>query len=115
MSRVPLCFPCQDTCPLLPAGALGGVQAEAGDVFSQGVPCFIPRCVRAEHILPRFKQNIPEKVEIFTELKLTVQEVPWSKSRAARHHHTEALPAARQAPRRTRQTPPDSIQAEMFA
>lgn len=45
----------------------------------------------------------------------TVQEVPWSKTRAARHHHTERLPPPRQAPCRTRQTPPDRIQAEMFA
>lgn len=44
-----------------------------------------------------------------------VQEVPWSKTRAARHHHTESLPPPRQAPCRTRQTPPDRIQAEMFA
>lgn len=44
-----------------------------------------------------------------------VQEIPWSKNRAMRHHHTESLPPPRQAPCRTRQTPPDRIQAEMFA
>lgn len=36
MLQVSLCLPCQDICPLLPAGALGGVRAEAMDVFLSG-------------------------------------------------------------------------------
>lgn len=79
MLQVPLCFPCQDICPLLPAGALGGVQGEAMDVFLSGTSLLHPSLCQSWTHPAKIQANIPEKVEIFTELKLLYKKYPEAK------------------------------------
>lgn len=112
MLQVSLCLPCQDICPLLPAGALGGVRAEVMDVFLSG-SSLLQSSLWTQPA--KIQANIQEKVEVFTELKLLYKKYPEAKTELWDTITQSRFPPPWQAPCRTRQTPPDRIQAEMFA
>lgn len=80
MLQVSLCLPCQDICPLLPAGALGGVRAEAIDVFLSGSSLLQSSLCQLWTQPAKIQANIQEKVEVFTELKLLYKKYPEAKT-----------------------------------
>lgn len=80
MLQVSLCLPCQDICPLLPAGALGGVRAEARGVFLSGSSLLQSTLCQLGTQPAKIQANIQEKVEVFTQLRLLYKKYPAAKT-----------------------------------
>lgn len=82
MWQVSLWLPCQDICPQLPAGALGGAWAEAVDVFLSGSSLLQSSPCQLWTPPAKIQENTQGKVEVFTELELLYKKYPEAKNQS---------------------------------